>query len=208
MEQTSRERKEHWESVYSEKAAPETSWYQSEPALSLAMIRNARIGADEAIIDIGGGASLLADCLLQAGYSDISVLDISGQALDQARARLGPDAGRIHWIEDDVTRFRAARNYALWHDRAAFHFLTDRESRRLYRAALLRALKPGGQAIIAAFAPDGPSRCSGLDIVRYDAESLLAELGDEWVLLEQEREVHLTPQNREQRFGFYRMMRK
>jgi len=208
MEKASSERKKHWETVYSQKAAPETSWYQREPTLSLAMIQNAQVGADEAIIDIGGGASLLTDSLLQSGYRDISVLDISGKALEQARKRLGPNAGRVRWIEEDVTRFRAERKYAVWHDRAAFHFLTDEDSRRRYRDALYRALGPGGQAIIAAFAPDGPRRCSGLDIVRYDADSLMAVLGDELILLEREREIHLTPQNREQRFGFYRLRRK
>jgi SAM-dependent methyltransferase len=208
MEKTSLERKKHWDTVYSEKEAPETSWYQREPALSLAMIENAQIGLDGAIIDIGGGASLLVDRLLQSAYRDISVLDISGHALEQARRRLGSSAKQVQWIEEDVTRFRADRKYALWHDRAAFHFLTDGDSRRHYRDALYRALEPGGQAIIAAFAPDGPPRCSGLDIVRYDAVSLMAELGEEMILLEQKREVHLTPQGREQRFGFYRLQRK
>jgi len=201
------DRRAHWERVYRGKQPTETSWYQAEPTLSLELIGNAGVGPGDGLIDVGGGASLLVDHLLARGYADVTVLDLSAEALQHARRRLGPDARRVAWIEADVTEFVPTRTFALWHDRAAFHFLTDPADRRCYVQVLQAALDPGGQAIIAAFAPDGPERCSGLDIVRYDADTLGAALGGEFRLLEERRESHLTPQGREQRFGFYRFQR-
>jgi len=198
------DRKQHWEQVYTDKAVHETSWHQANPLPSLSMINAAAGGDTPSLIDIGGGASLLVDHLLDLGYQDLSVLDIAGAALAQARQRLGPAAARVEWIEADVTKFEPERTWKIWHDRAAFHFLTDAADRRRYIRVLTRALTGGGQAIIAAFAPDGPSRCSGLDVVRYDAASLDAELGGGFILREEHFEVHRTPAGREQRFGFYR----
>jgi SAM-dependent methyltransferase len=198
------QRKQHWEEVYSRKAPQETSWYQAMPATSLAMIHNATHGRGSPLIDVGGGASLLVDYLLDEGYEDVTVLDIAGRALEQARRRLGPRSSEVEWIEADVTRFQPNRTWQVWHDRAAFHFLTGAADRRRYIEVLRKALVEGGHAVIAAFAMDGPKKCSGLDIVRYDARSLALEFGPDFDLEEEHTEVHLTPAGAEQRFGFYR----
>jgi len=198
------DRKRHWESVYCEKAVHETSWHQPVPTPSLTMIRAAVGDQKPSLIDVGGGASMLVDCLLDQGFRDLTVLDISGRSLDRARQRLGSRAPLVEWIEADVTDYEPRRSWEIWHDRAAFHFLTDAADRKRYVAVLQQALAAGGYAIIAAFALDGPQKCSGLDIVRYDARSLAAELGHGFVLEEERSEVHLTPAGSEQRFGFYR----
>lgn len=202
------DRKQHWEGVYRTKTADQTSWYQARPEPSLELIRRAGVGADAAIIDIGGGASTLVDHLLEAGYRDLTVLDLSGAALDQARRRLGPAANAVNWIEADATEFKPPRRYELWHDRAAFHFLTAAEARDGYRRALTSGLAAGGHAVIATFAPDGPARCSGLEVVRYDAAGLAAELGADFRLLASVWQSHRTPQGREQRFGFHLFERR
>lgn len=198
------DRKRHWEEVYGEKSPEETSWYQPVPAPSLAMVRQATGDHRPSVIDVGGGASRLVDCLLDEGFGDLTVLDISARALDHAKARLGPRAAGVAWVEADVTQFEPNRTWEIWHDRAAFHFLTDAADRIRYVAVLRQALAEGGQAIIGAFALDGPSRCSGLEIVRYDARTLGAELGPAFRLEEERVDRHLTPAGREQRFGFYR----
>jgi len=197
-------RKQHWEGVYRSKSAVETSWYQAEPTLSLAMIHNAGPVSEQGLIDVGGGASLLVDHLLSRGYRDLTVLDLSVAALEQAQKRLGSGAALVEWVVADITEYVPARTFGLWHDRAAFHFLTDPDDRKRYVRVLRSALSPGGQAIIAAFAPDGPRRCSGLDIVRYDTVSISGVLGADFVLEEERRETHVTPTGGEQRFGFYR----
>lgn len=189
------------------KQAHEVSWYQEVPLLSLSMIKNADLDHDAPLIDIGGGASLLVDHLLEAGYRDITVLDISRAALENARQRLGRQAVRVNWVEADITFFTPDRSYALWHDRAAFHFLVEADDRKRYVEALHRGLLPGGQAIIAPFSPDGPKKCSGLDIVQYDADGLQTILGSDMNLLEQGTEEHLTPAGSIQNFGFYRFER-
>jgi len=204
----SMDRKQHWQEVYTGKAVHETSWHQANPVTSLSLIETATAGPAASLIDVGGGASLLVDHLLKAGYRDLTVLDIAQAALAQARRRLGPKADAVEWIESDVTEFEPGRTWTIWHDRAAFHFLTGAADRRRYVKVLNRALADGGQAIIAAFALDGPSRCSGLDVVRYDAASLAAELGAGFVLQEERFEVHWTPAGREQRFGFYRFSKR
>jgi trans-aconitate methyltransferase len=198
------DRKLHWQQVYTDKAVHETSWHQANPAPSLNMIAAASRGRSTSLLDVGGGASLLVDRLLDLGFHDLTVLDIAGAALDQARRRLGPRAADVTWIEADVTQFEPARTWEVWHDRAAFHFLTEAADRKRYVAVLKRALADNGQAIIAAFAPDGPRRCSGLDVVRYDAASLAAELGQAFTLRDRRFDTHRTPAGREQRFGFYR----
>lgn len=201
------DRKRHWEKVYSEKQTHETSWHQDVPRQSLAMIEDSGVSRDAALIDVGGGASLLVDHLLDRGYRDLSVLDVSAAALEQARKRLGGQAARVHWIEADVTRFRPDRSYRLWHDRAAFHFLTAEADREKYVDALRHSLAQGGQAVIAAFSPEGPSRCSGLAVVRYDAERMSAALGADFILEDEQSETHLTPAGREQAFHFFRFRR-
>jgi SAM-dependent methyltransferase len=201
-------RKEHWESAYRARESEELSWYQEIPELSIAMIRKSGVGFDDPIIDIGGGSSVLACLLLKEGFKDITVLDISAIALDRNRRHLGGDASRIQWIEQNITRFTADRTYALWHDRAMFHFLTRKSDRKAYNQALCKALRPAGQLVIAAFAREGPKKCSGLDVVQHDAASLGRELGPEFTLLEQQQEDHLTPAGRPQRFGYYRFGKK
>ncbi len=200
-------RKAHWEQVYADKSPLEVSWYQAEPTLSLSFIDRFGLAKDAAIIDVGGGASVLVDRLCERGFRRLAVLDISAQALDHAKARLGAKGENIEWFEADVTAFRAPHSYALWHDRAVFHFLTQAEDRKRYVEALRRTLEPGGGLIMATFATDGPLKCSGLDVVRYDAEKLTAELGAEFELLEQATELHITPANKTQRFRYFRFRR-
>ena len=201
------DRKTHWEHAWTARPGDRLSWYQAHPAASLAMIRHAEVGATEPLIDVGGGAARLVDCLLDAGFDDLTVLDVSATALDQARHRLGKRAERVHWVESDVTRFEPTRGYALWHDRAVFHFLTEDSDRARYIRVMDRALAPGGQAIIATFARGGPERCSGLPVVQYDADRLCAELGKRWLLLEESSERHATPAGADQEFAWFRFAR-
>jgi SAM-dependent methyltransferase len=202
-----RDTKSHWEKTYAEKPETALSWYQEEPALSLAYIRHAGLGRQSRIIDVGGGASLLVDCLLNEGFAHIAVLDISAAALETARRRLGPRARQVEWIEQDITLFQPAQSYALWHDRALFHFLTRRKDRVAYVKALRRSLHPGSQVIIAAFAPGGPTMCSGLPIVKWDSAGLLQEMGEGFELEEFETAVHVTPMNKEQLFTYHRFVK-
>ncbi len=201
-------RKAHWDRVWSEKDETDTSWFQERPGLSLELIEAAGTRPGDAVIDVGGGASRLVDHLLDRGFGDLTVLDLSAAALAQARHRLGGRAHRVHWLERDATGFRAARRYRLWHDRAVFHFLLEADDRARYRAAMERAVAADGQVIIATFGPDGPMRCSGLPTVRYGAAELEAELGPAWSLLEQRAEIHRTPARREQHFVFCRFGRR
>ena len=201
-------REGHWQSVYTSKAENSVSWFEAEPAVSLALIVLTGTPEDAAVIDIGGGASRLVDRLLERGFGDVTVLDLSAAALDAARARIGASAAQVQWIVADVTTWEPPRRYALWHDRAALHFLTDPTDRDAYLARLRRALLPGGHAIIGTFAPDGPARCSGLPVQRYDAESLSAALGPEFELLDSRRHTHVTPAGAEQRFHFGTLRRR
>lgn len=202
------DRREHWNRVYRTRAPDGVSWYQRRPDVSLELIAASGIARDAGIIDIGGGASVLVDHLLDLGYSNLAVLDVSGAALDASRSRLGARAGGIEWFEADVTAFEPPHRYALWHDRAAFHFLTSAADRASYTATLRKTLKPGGTVIIATFAPEGPPKCSGLDVVRYGEQALAAELGAEFALQEVRREVHITPGGAEQRFNYFRFERQ
>jgi len=200
------ESKEHWEKVYREKSPLAVSWYQREPHLSLALIDKTAVPLDAPVIDIGGGASTLVDRLCERGYTNVSVLDLSAAALAHSKHRLAQAGARVHWYEEDVIRFRPPQRYALWHDRAVFHFLTKGADREAYVDVLKQALAPGGHLVMLTFALDGPARCSGLDIVQYDAEKLSAELGAEFVLLETGREAHLTPSGNQQNFAYFRFI--
>jgi len=200
-------RTEHWNTVHTTKAPDDVSWHQVRPEVSLNLIERAGIAKDAGIIDVGGGALTLVDHLLEAGYSRLAVLDISPAALEHARTRLGDKAARVQWMVADVTEFAPPRSFALWHDRAVFHFLTDAADRRKYVEALRRTVPPGGYMIIATFAPHGPKKCSGLEVCRHDAASVGAELGTEFELLEQVGETHRTPWDTEQAFGYYRFRR-
>ncbi|UWU92981.1 trans-aconitate 2-methyltransferase [Bradyrhizobium sp. CB1015] len=202
------DRSTHWDHVYATKGEAEVSWYQDSPAISLAMIRAAGSDRDTAIIDIGGGASRLVDALLQDGYRDVAVLDLSANALETAKKRIGQAASTVDWIVADATTWRPARTYDVWHDRAAFHFLTEPRDRAAYVERLRSAVKPGGHVIIATFAPDGPEKCSGLPVQRHDSASLAAELGREFELLESRSETHHTPWNSTQAFQFSRFRRR
>jgi trans-aconitate methyltransferase len=158
----------------------------------------------QAIVDAGGGVSTLIDCLLDAGYQRLAVLDVSGVVLTQTRTRLGARAAGVEWFETDVTTFEPPHRFGLWHDRAVFHFLIAPEDRHGYVAALRRTLQPGGTVIVATFAMDGPPQCSDLAVMRYDAQTLVTELGPEFTLQEVRRETHLTPWESEQRFIYFR----
>lgn len=199
--------REHWRDVHRGRAPEAASWYQPEPALSLALIEATGLAPDAGIIDVGGGASTLTDHLLDRGYRDLTVLDIAGPALEAARARLGARAGQVTWIEADVTGWSPPRRWDLWHDRAVFHFLVDAEDRRAYTAALDRALPSGGHLIVATFAPEGPDRCSGLPVVRYDETGLRRELGPGFRFVESRRETHRTPGGIAQAFIYQRYVR-
>jgi SAM-dependent methyltransferase len=196
------ERKSHWENVYATRRENEVSWFQENPAPSLELIDLARPTFQSAIVDIGGGASRLVDCLLDRGFTAVTVLDISAAALAAARARLGERASRVQWIVADVTRWRPAGTFDLWHDRAAFHFLTDPADRAAYVACMRKAIKPGGHVIIGTFATDGPEKCSGLPVQRYDEAGLAGELGEGFELMGSRRHEHSTPWNSTQRFLF------
>ena len=197
-------RQNHWNEVYRTKGAQNVSWFLTEPALSLELIRASQLPLEGGVLDVGGGASVLVDRLLDAGYTRLGVLDISAAALALARQRLGARAATVEWFEADVTKFQPPHRFALWHDRAVFHFLTDTADRRAYVATLEHTLTPGGAVIIATFASDGPPQCSGRDVARYDETSLAAELGAAFELRESFRETHRTPWNSEQRFLYCR----
>jgi SAM-dependent methyltransferase len=193
---------QHWQNVYTTRRENEVSWFQATPSVSLGLIRSVGALGQSAIIDIGGGASRLVDALLDQGCTDLTVLDVSEAALAAARARLGDRAPGVQWIAADVTRWDPSRQYDLWHDRAAFHFLTDPGDRAAYVERLSLALRPRGHAIVATFASDGPERCSGLPVVRYDAAALGTTLGGRFALVETRREDHLTPMGTTQRFQY------
>ena len=195
-------RQAHWQDVYTKKVENEVSWFQENPAPSLELM--AQVGATpaSAIIDVGGGASRLVDHLVDRDFEDVTVLDLSEAALTAAKARLGGRAARVHWIVADVTAWEPPRTYDIWHDRAAFHFLTEERDRAAYVARLERALKAGGHAIMATFALDGPERCSGLPVVRYDPASLGRTLGRAFQLVDSRRHAHATPWGSDQSFQF------
>jgi SAM-dependent methyltransferase len=195
-------RAEHWRKVYTTKGESEVSWFQQEPAISLDLIDSVHPNPESTIVDIGGGASRLVDSLLARGFHNIAVLDVSDAALISAKARVGEAEKKVQWIAADVTRWQPDRTCDIWHDRAAFHFLTEPEDRKAYVARLLTALRPGGHAIIGTFAIDGPEKCSGLPVRRYDAAGLSSELGSRFALVEARRQDHVTPWNAVQHFQF------
>jgi trans-aconitate methyltransferase len=194
-------RRAHWENVYITKSENEVSWFQENPAPSLELIDLARPTPETTIVDVGGGASRLVDSLVARGFDRVTVLDLSEAALAAAKTRLGDNAN-VQWVVADVTRWNPTQTYDIWHDRAAFHFLSDRDDRAAYVTRLKHALKPGGHVVIGTFAIDGPERCSGLAVERYDAASLAAEFGKGFRLIDARRHEHSTPWGAIQRFQF------
>jgi 2-polyprenyl-3-methyl-5-hydroxy-6-metoxy-1,4-benzoquinol methylase len=195
--------KAHWEKVYQSKAMDEVSWYRAHLDVSLRLIEDAAPDRGSAIIDVGGGESTLVDDLVARGYRGVTVLDISQVAIEVAKTRLGPAAASVHWITDDITQVElAAARYDLWHDRAVFHFLTDAEDRSAYVRQVAHAVKPGGHVIVATFGPEGPEKCSGLDVVRYDSATLHGQFGPKFRLLDSVMELHETPWGTPQQFMY------
>jgi len=201
------DKKHHWEDVYRKKKVDEVSWYQARPGLSLRMIAAANLARDAAIIDVGGGASLLIDNLITQGYTNLSVLDISGESLKCAKERIGSSGQNVQWIESNITDFNPQQKFQFWHDRAVFHFLTNPDERARYLEVMNRSLASGAHAMIATFAPDGPEKCSGLPVQRYSHESLQQILGPACKMVLQEQETHLTPAGGQQKF-IYALFRK
>lgn len=193
--------KEHWEKVYSTKASDAVSWFQEHAKESLKLIRGTGVPYSAAIIDVGGGASTLIDDLLLNGYSALTVLDLSVAALSAAKLRLGSRAANVKWLEANIINTPLpTHSYDVWHDRAVFHFLTTHAERQAYVKAVMRAVKPCGHVIVATFDEDGPTQCSGLPVMRYNADSLHAEFGSAFNLLRHEKEAHDTPFGTVQKF--------
>lgn len=195
---------QHWQRVYLDKDSNKVSWFEDSPVASLELLQGANLSSSSSVIDVGGGASVLVDTLLARGLENLTVLDISSAALNVTKARLGVAAEHVTWIAADITYSSLPQSaYDVWHDRAVFHFLTDPSSRAAYVTALKNALREGGHALIATFAPDGPLKCSGLQTMRYDAAGLLEVLGaDEFKLLEQRLVQHVTPSGGTQAFTY------
>ncbi len=201
------DRHDHWQTVYRTKDETAVSWFQEQPVLSLDLIGRADPGPEAWIIDIGGGASRLVDALLARGHRHLAVLDIAEAALAKTQARLGAQASAVDWIVADVTAWTPPRAYDLWHDRAVFHFLTEPADQQAYARTLAAAVRPGGQAIIGTFAIDGPERCSGLPVHRYDAAGLAARFAPAFAPIDDRRDDHRTPAGAIQRFQFCRLRR-
>ena len=196
----------HWDGAY---ALGDTtrSWFQDQPRVSLRMFDAAAVSPSDGVIDVGGGASTLVDALLERGFADITVLDISTTGLHTAQQRLGAHAQRAQWLHTDVLTWHPHRTYQVWHDRALFHFLTSGEAKHQYLQTLHKATTPGSVAVFGCFAPDGPQQCSGLPVARYDRQELAAQLGSGWTLLIHEREKHATPGGAVQSFSWAAFLR-
>jgi len=197
---------EHWDKLYSQRAPSTLTWYQASPSVSLALLDALGVRSDQAVIDVGGGTSNLVDALIGRGFGDVSVLDVSQAALDQARQRLGSNAARVSWLREDVLTWRPRRRYGVWHDRAVFHFLVEERQRDAYVATLHAALDPHASVVIGTFASDGPDQCSGLPVARYDPTSLAAVFGKEFQVVEHRREEHHTPGGAVQPFSWVAMV--
>jgi len=191
----------HWDTVYRTKAPDAVSWYRPHLETSIDLIQRVAPDLTASIVDVGGGESTLVDDLLAKGYRSVSVLDISPTAIDVARHRIGDLAQKVTWIVGDITQVvLPAQCYDVWHDRAVFHFLTAQDERTAYVRRVADSMKPGGHVIVATFGPEGPTKCSGLDVVRYDAESLHAQFGRHFRLVESATELHKTPFGTTQQF--------
>lgn len=202
------DRKEHWENIYATKALNEVSWYQPKPETSLEFIERSGCQKKAKIIDVGGGDSFLVDNLLEKDFSNVSVLDISENAVERAKKRLGQQAGKVSFIVSDVVNFNPEESvYDVWHDRAAFHFLRDQKDKEAYLNAVKKGLKPGGTLIIGTFSENGPLKCSGIEIQQYSLAEMQAFFGDEFEFIEGETLNHQTPFDTLQNFSFARFKR-
>jgi hypothetical protein len=200
--------KEHWDTVYATKGERDVSWFEASPDVSLAMIGAAGLARDTCVIDVGAGDSRLVDALIERGVTCLAVLDVAAPALHRAQARLREKAADIAWIQADVTSVWSWKDVDIWHDRAVFHFLTERTARDRYKTRLAEMLKHGGSAIIATFALDGPEKCSGLPVIRYSPETLTSELGEGFVLVDSRGHSHTTPWGTRQAFQYSRFVRR
>jgi trans-aconitate methyltransferase len=198
---------DHWNEVYSKKAEAELSWHQDDPSVALDLMKTAGLTERSSVIDIGAGTSRLMDRLLDLGLSDLSALDLSESALAAARVRLGARENSVKWIAADITRWEPTQTYDIWHDRAVFHFLVKPDDRDAYIQRVSRSVIPGGHAIIATFALDGPEKCSGLPVARYSPSSLAETLGSVFSLMTDQFHLHHTPWGSQQSFQ-YSLFRK
>jgi len=190
---------EHWERIYSTKSSDEVSWYQRDPSVSLRLVLE-HAQPSSSVVDVGAGTSYLVDRLLERGYQDVTLVDVAQHALDEVAHRLGPAGESVSFVRSDVLFWRPRRPYDLWHDRAVFHFLSGEHEAERYASLASESIKPGGTLILATFALDGPTHCSGLLVHQYDAEGLARCFQDHFTLEHQEREEHLTPSGAVQHF--------
>ncbi len=195
--------KEHWNNIYSKKNFSEVTWYQAEPKMSLSLISGLGLAKTARILDVGAGSSTLVDFLLAYGFQSISLLELSQNAFLQSKERLGDKSEKVNWLEGDVTGFKANEKFDLWHDRAVFHFLTNAQDQNKYIKSLNDSLKVGAFFIISTFAEDGPLKCSGLEIVRYAKDELIAKIGSNFELLDFKKETHVSPGGMEQKFNYW-----
>lgn len=196
------DKKNHWEDVYQKKKVDEVSWYQAQPDSTLRLIDSLKLDLKAGIIDVGGGASTLVDCLLSRGYRNVSVLDISGKAIAAAKGRLGAKGDDVKWVESDILGFQTLEKFDFWHDRGVFHFLTDSNEREKYLETMRHTLGANAYVLIVTFDLGGPEQCSGLPVQRYDPELLQKTLGPDYKLLSSGREVHITPWGSPQQFVY------
>lgn len=201
-------KKDHWEKIYKSKEIDEVSWYQEKPLVALDFIESFKLKKDATIIDIGGGDSLLADHLLAEGYKNITVLDISEEALEKAKKRLGKKADGMEWIVADITRFDPKQQYDVWHDRAALHFLTNENEINNYVKTLQKSVKDNGYVILGTFSEKGPEKCSGIKVKQYSLSEMADLLKDEFEIMQCENVDHVTPTGDVQNFSFCRFRRK
>lgn len=201
------DRRTHWNGLYTTKGEQEVSWFEALPEVSLEMLDAAGLNETSCVLDVGGGESRLIDALVERGLDCLAVLDVSATALAHARTRLGPAAASVTWLACDVAGDWSLKPMDIWHDRAVFHFLIDADDRASYRAHMDAVLKPGGAAIVATFAEDGPEKCSGLPVARYSPDTLADELGDRFTLVESRRHLHRTPWDAVQPFQYSRFVK-